>query len=243
MKGWLNDFPGRGHAAVISYALWQSAFSGNRSVIGRAIKLNGKTYRITAVMPQGISLNDDVDVWVPVTIAASDRTADPLYFMYHLIGRLKPEATDAALQAQLQAARREIVAIAPPKRLQRNGYQLIESPVEPDRSSARTTSLLLLQAAVLLVLLIACINVANLLLSRILGRGHELAMRSALGASNGTLARQLLVEALCLSVPGGVVGVALGWLCLKFTARNWRPVSRARLSTCASACSRSAWCA
>ncbi|HET6724600.1 MAG TPA: FtsX-like permease family protein, partial [Gammaproteobacteria bacterium] len=82
----------------------------------------------------------------------------------------------------------------------------------------RPATLWLLQGAVLLILLITCVNVANLLLSRILGRSHEMAVRSALGASRGTLARQLLGEALCLTVPGGLVGVALAWLGLHFIA-------------------------
>ncbi|HET7674393.1 MAG TPA: FtsX-like permease family protein, partial [Gammaproteobacteria bacterium] len=83
----------------------------------------------------------------------------------------------------------------------------------------RTATILLLQGAVLLILLMTCVNVANLLLSRVLGRGHEIAMRSALGASRRALARQLLIESICLAVPGGLAGVALGWLGLRFFAQ------------------------
>jgi ABC-type lipoprotein release transport system permease subunit len=106
------------------------------------------------------------------------------------------------------------------QQVQSLGFTIVSSHYRQALLGKQTTTLLLLQFAVLLVLLIACVNVANLLLSSVLGRSHELAMRAALGASSGVLARQLLVEALCLAVPGGLIGIGLGWWALTLIGQS-----------------------
>jgi predicted permease len=215
-----NEQPGRGQVAVLSYALWQKIFGGDPQAIGKTFRLDSRIYRVIGVMPKSFAFPDrTTDLWVPVTITPGDLSANRLITLnYQFIGRLKDGATLTAVAQQLKSVRRFVKqsAGADWRDLQNIGFAMTARPFHQVLLGDRTAILLLLQGAVLLVLLITCANVANLLLARTLGRTHELAMRMALGANWARLARQLLVEGLCLAVPGGLAGVALGWLALRF---------------------------
>jgi predicted permease len=211
-----NNLPGRGHVAVISYRLWQSRFHADPDIVGTTVKLNSHAWRIIGVMPKGFSFpNPKTSIWIPETIGKNQREPGNTFFeRYTLIGRLKPHASVQALQTELGSAEADLkrqVSAQTWQRTKQHGFRLSAQHYRKWLLGKQPQTLWLLQGAVLLVLLMTCINVANLLLSRILGRSHEMAMRSALGASRAVLARQLLIEGLWLVVPGGIGGVILGW--------------------------------
>ncbi|HET7369242.1 MAG TPA: ABC transporter permease [Gammaproteobacteria bacterium] len=214
--------PGRGQVAVISYGLWKQTFGANRDVVGRTVQLNGRPYTIVGVMPAKFNVDTffgGVDLWTPYVMTA-DMKAESRRRNQNspVIGRLKPGVSLEQANAKLAAALAQVTDAS--SSMQESSRDVgLEWRARSYRDALvgdREATLLLLQAAVLLVLLIACVNVANLLLARILGRTHELAMRSTLGATRATLARQLLIEGLCLAVPGGLIGTALGWWSLGF---------------------------
>ncbi|HET7570541.1 MAG TPA: ABC transporter permease [Gammaproteobacteria bacterium] len=214
--------PGRGHVVVLSYSLWQQMFGADRSVIGQSIKLNGEPYKVIGVMPR--SMNVDIGfgltrLWTPYVMTAKMKSeAYRRSQNSPVIARLKPGVSLQQANARLAAVLNQVIDTSA-KMKQSQAQVGLDWNVRSYRDKLvgdEDSTLFLLQAAVLLVLLIACVNVANLLLTRILGRTHELAMRSVLGATRGVLARQLLIEGLCLAVPGGIAGMGLGWWALGF---------------------------
>lgn len=215
--------PGKGNVVIISNSLWRSSFGGDPDVIGRTIRLDGKPVRIIGVMPKGFMFaSRGIDIWAPMTISAADQDVQQMFMLSPtFIGRLKTGVGTQALQAQLDAVRAQVgrvVSAGDWKQVTNAGFTVHAKDYRQVMLNGRTSTLLLLQAAVFLVLLMTCINVANLLLSRVLGRSHEISMRSALGATRALLTRQLLVESLWLAIPGGLVGVGLGWLALHYYA-------------------------
>jgi predicted permease len=200
-------------------------------VIGKTVRFNGEPYDIIGVMPKGFAFPDrEAALWAPVTIGPDDFALQHFFSLDgSLIGWLKPGVNvNVARERVRQAIGTWLAAHLPYKTadgdlinkalLQKYGFAMQVQPYRQNLLGDRPATLWLLQGAVLLILLITCVNVANLLLSRVLGRSHEMAMRSALGASRVTLGRQLLGEALCLTVPAGLGGVALAWLALHFLA-------------------------
>ncbi|HET7371598.1 MAG TPA: ABC transporter permease [Gammaproteobacteria bacterium] len=211
--------PGRGHELVLSYNFWQQRFGGKSNIVGTTIRIAGEAYRVTGVMPKGFAFpNRSVQFWKPWTITAADRSMENVYsFNPRMIGRYRTGADVATAYRQLD----QVWAKLGPVPAQEAEEGIVAFTLTPWRhiiGGDKSSTALLLQAAVLFLLLITCVNVANLLLSRILGRTHEIALRAALGASRLRLARQLLIEGISLALPGGVVGVALGWWSLNFFA-------------------------
>jgi putative ABC transport system permease protein len=199
---------GASHVAILSHGLWQTRFGSNPAIVGRSIVLNGLAYDVVGVMPPSFAFPEAAQVWTP--LAPWGRYKDFMEsrgaMWLRVIGRLKPGVGTVAAQAELDriasALEREY-----PGANAGIGIRLV--PMHEDIVGDVRRPLLVLLAAVGFVLLIACANVANLLLTRMAARQRELAIRAALGAGRRRLIRQMLVESLVLAGAGGALGLAL----------------------------------
>jgi putative ABC transport system permease protein len=199
-----ETLPGRFRVAVLSHAMWRSRFGSDPNVLGRTMDVSGSPYTIIGVMPEGFSFPDRAELWRPLPIDPNKLDRGPHYL--RVVGRLKPAVTLAQAQAEMStlAAR---LAEQYPEKIAGHGVklELLRDVVVGDIGPA----LFVLLGAVGFVLLIACANVANLLLARVGVRQKEIAVRTALGASRLRIARQLFTESLMLSVGGGAAGLLI----------------------------------
>ncbi|MEP7066665.1 MAG: ABC transporter permease [Gemmatimonadota bacterium] len=205
-----EELPKRDHEVVISYGAWQRLFNGDPKVVGRSVRLNASDYAVIGVMPKGFTFPlraVDVDAWVPLTLAGDSTFAEQrgAHFLSG-VAKLKSGVTIAAATSELQMIANRLAALYPATNHDRNvmlkGLQ--ESIVTGSR-----TSLLVLAGAVCCLLLIACANVANLMLARASLRSKEVAVRTAIGASRTVILRQVLTESVLLAAIGGIAGLLL----------------------------------
>jgi putative ABC transport system permease protein len=217
-RTWLpgEDMPGKDQVAILSYGLWREHFAGDPGVIGRSIALNSKKYTIVGVMPPNFRVPFETQMWIPQDMDSKSLGPRGSHWA-NAVGRLKPGVSVERARADLKviAARLEK---AYPNSNDKVGSAVV--PLRDDLVGDSRGSLIMMLAAVGLVLLIACSNVANLLLSRAVSRQKEMAVRSALGAGRARLLRQLLTESLLLSCFGGVLGLAVAWLLIDFASRT-----------------------
>ena len=217
---------GRDAVAVISYQMWDTEFARDRSVLGRQIRVNGANFTVIGVTPEkftGPQAYIIPDVYVPMhsyRLAVPDATADYLTSrktrQLVLLGRLKPGVSAGEAQAELRTLARGLARQYPDTNRDRTVTVLNYIRARFENSPVDATLSLTLLGITGLVLLIACANVANLLLARGTGRAREIAIRMAIGASRAALVRQLLTESLFLAVMGGVAGIGVGYLGVLF---------------------------
>ena len=200
--------PAANAKAVLSYAFWQGQLGADEGIVGRTITLYNKPYTVIGIMPRRFTLRNNEAIWIPFDL--SDDLARPeitrKQHVYSCIARLKPGVSVETARAELLAIGGRLEAAYPDINADLRATVV---PLREAMSANVQTPVLLLLGASLLILLIACANLANVTLSRALGRRTEMAVRAALGAGRARLARQLVTESLMLAAVGGTAGVAL----------------------------------
>ena len=216
--------PGSASVAVLNYASWKGKFGGAPGIIGQTLNINGSSFTVIGVAPPGfigVSAVFGPDVWLPATMAQQLLPAQQLdaltqrsQTLFHAIARLKPGVTQEQAEADMQTAAADLQREYPQANENRS-VSVLPVTEELFSSNGGETSLKFASTGLLVivgvVLLIACSNVANLLLARTASRRQELSVRLAIGAGRGRIMRQLLTESLLLGLLGGVVGLALGY--------------------------------
>ena len=212
-----EDKPGSARVVVLSETLWARRFGRSQTALGRAIRLNGSQYTVIGVMPAAFQFpRPETELWTNLTVNPPTRRGP---FFYRGIARLKPGVMFEQAQAETNAIGRGI------EQANRNVYARVSMPVVPLRESLvgnARPALLVIFGAVILVLLIATVNVANLLLARANSREREMSIRFGLGATRARVLRQLLTESVLLALAGGAAGLVVAYLGIQ-ALRAWNP--------------------
>ena len=210
-----DDDAGADPVAVLSESFWRRRFGADPGVVGTSIRLGERTLTVVGVLPQRFDFEIEWvfsgvgsrDIWTPPMFPPAARDASGRYLQ--VVGRLAPGATVESARSEAEAHAAAVAEALPDRQ---RGWGLSVVPLQADMVGSERSTILVIFGAVCFVLLIACANVANLLLTRASERGQEMAVRGAMGASRGRIARQLLVESGLLSVAGGALGVlAAAW--------------------------------
>ena len=203
---------GKNRVAILSHAFWQRRFGGDPGLVGQQIQLNGNQYTVVGVMPPAFqdpvaAARRPVELWMPLAVTERMRSARRSDFL-SVIARLKPSLTVEQARAELKGIASRLEQQYPDTN---TNWSVIVEPLHETLTGNVRPALLILLGAVAFLLLIACANVANLLLARASARQREIAVRSALGASRARIIRQLLTENMLLSLAGGVAGLFIAW--------------------------------
>ena len=200
-----DDAPGAERVVLLGYSVWKKRYGDDRSIIGKTLRLDGKPATIVGVMPEGMMFPSQSELWVPLMKVPEDTRASRYI---NVFGRLRDDATAKQAQTELNGIAARLAA-AYPDTNKEFAAVVVETFAKRFNGGQIRTVMLAMMGAVSFVLLIACANVANLLLSRSVHRSREIAVRIALGATRWRVVRQLLVESVCLGVMGGVLGLGL----------------------------------
>jgi len=210
-----DDLPGATPAVVLGEGLWRSRFGADPDVVGQTIVLNGLPYTVAGVVPSDFQFPDqNAKLWVAAQFTPAELAIDGTYYLF-VVARLKPGVGRTAAQSELAALARPYAG--PPQPNARIGVSV--SSLHDTLTRGVRPALAMLLGAVGLVLMIACVNVANLLLARSASRRREVALRKALGASGGRIVRQLITEGVLLAAAGAALGVVLSSLTFTYLTR------------------------
>ena len=214
-----DDQPGRGDVVIMSYGFRQSHFAPNENVLGKIIKLNDQSYVVIGVTPPKFSFPSHAQLWMPLAWTDKERAVRGNH-NFLVIARLKSGVEKERAQIEMDSISDDLARQYPTDDA---GWGAVVVPLQDSLVGSVRTALLVLLGAVAFVLLIACTNVANLMLARTLGRRKEIAIRTALGASRGRVIRQVLAETVLLSVIGGAFALLLAHFLIGSTAAFIRP--------------------
>jgi putative ABC transport system permease protein len=206
---------GRHRVVLLSYSCWQTRFGGEKNILSRNLRLGGQDYAVVGVMPKGMPFFDDLpraDLWVPLSYAPKDEMNTRGNHYLNVVARLKPGITLGAAGTEMSGVAKQIEQQFP----ENKGLGAKVVTVREQLVGDVRPALLILLGAVAFVLLIACVNIANLMLARATARQQEFAVRAAMGAGRGRLLAQLLLESLPIALFGGVAGVMLASWGIKF---------------------------
>jgi len=209
-----EDTPEANKVAVISYGFWQSRFAGQTNIVGQDIILNNAKYTVIGIMPKNFQFFDpEISLWVPMAFTSEQLQSRNSHYLF-VVARIKDGVSFDQAQAAIKTVMARIVKDHPVETGGKMGAFIV--PLSKQFVGSVRRPLILLLIAVALVLLIACANIANLLLSSATSRKKEIALRAALGADKSRLLRQMLTESLLLSGVGGVLGLILGIISFRF---------------------------
>ena len=211
-----EDQPGRTTAVLLSDGLWRRRFGADRSIAGKNVRLSDKSYTVVGVLPPGFRILDTgADVWLPLGMDPGDTRVNHGRFLT-VIARMRPGATLAQVRSEMDTLGDRLERTDPGLN---HGWRPSVYPLREELVGKVEQPLVVLTGAVGFLLLMACVNVANLLLARGQTRRREIALRMAMGAGRGRIAGQLLVENLLLSLAGGALGLLLAWGTIVLVAR------------------------
>jgi predicted permease len=226
-----EDRPNADPVVVLSHGLWTRKLGADRSIVGRQLEINGRKRTVVGIAPPGFDLHDArAQLWMPLGLDPAQRTGNRGSHFLYLVGRLKPGVPEARAEAELQTLLKGRWRALVPSGHQPDDstHKLQMAPLQEDVVGNVRTALWVLQGAVVLVLLIACANVANLLLARAEARHKEFATRTALGAGRGRILRQFMAEGILLSVLGAAFGLVIArWGLKALLAANPESIPRA----------------
>jgi len=205
-----EDQAGQDHVVLISFGFWERHFGGKKDAVGTGLELNNEKYSVVGVLPAWFHFLDDPDVWIPLDMRPQNIGGQGMH-RYRAIGRMRPGVSLTDAQAEMQTIAQRLAKQYPDSN---SDIGAVVTTLKAQLTRRARIELPILQGAVVLVLLIACANVANLLLARATGRHREIALRRALGADRVRVIGQLLTESTLLSFLGAGCGLALGWGCL-----------------------------
>ena len=218
-----EDQMGKDHVAVLSHGFWQRHFGGSADALGKTVELNYQPYTVVGILPRWFNYPQATDIWIPIDKTVQGTSARGSY-SYRVIGRLKHGVTIEQAQSDLSTIAASLAQLYPDTNRD-NGVRVVSLKSRLTQNSR--PRLLLLLAAVALVLLVACANVANLLLARAVRREREMALRATLGASKTRILRQLLTESILLSLAGAALGLAGASWCMSLAqSTTWLPIPR-----------------
>ena len=205
-----EDQPGHDHEALLSFALWKSQFGGDPQIVGKSIELDGEPYAIVGVLRKDFSLGGKHDLWRPLGL---DRTKPQDRGSHYLAvtARLKPGATLGQVSTEMDRFAAQLESENPTRYAPGSGWGMFVVPLKEQIVGNVRPALLVLLGAVAFVLLIACVNVANLLLAQASAREKEISIRAAMGAGRARIVRQFLTESMVLAVVGGALGLFLAY--------------------------------
>ena len=201
-----DNAPGKTRIAILGHSLWRQRFGADRGIVGRRITLDGVAFEVVGVMPEGFAFPTGRELWMPLEYTEDLTTKQRGAWYLTVVGRIRPGVPVEQVRAEIETIGTQLASQYPDSN---EGVGITALPLHEAMVGDVRKAMLVLFGAVGFVLLIACVNVANLLLAKAAARESEIAVRTALGAGRGRLVRQLLTESLILSIVGGLLGLLL----------------------------------